>query len=214
MESISLAYLVLNPSIEVLCAQIEFLRPISSEFCLAIDSRTDADKIDIISSWKNVKYTIIEWRDDFAWARNQALGLVSGEWVLHLDVDEMPSYGMMQHLQHISEGNASKEELAYLYWRKNWYNGAKPQLYPPDDYHIRMFRNGSGEWYRPVHELVYINGIAEFYTRGTQAVPYVHDSRYIIHSKPGSDISKSSELYERIQKEKTDMMNPIKNKQG
>jgi tetratricopeptide (TPR) repeat protein len=29
------------------------------------------------------------WRDDFAWARNEALALATGDWILHLDADEV-----------------------------------------------------------------------------------------------------------------------------
>ena len=157
-ETIALASLIKDPAIEVLCAQVEYLRAAVSEFCFAIDSRTSQDKIDKIAAWPNTKHVIIEWQDDFAWARNQALPIVTSDWVLHLDPDELPSYGMMQHLQYVADGKAKPSELAYLYWRRNWCDGERSPVYPWD-YHIRMFRRGCGEWYRPVHEFVYINGM-------------------------------------------------------
>jgi len=56
------------------------------EICIADTGSTDGT-VAIARSF-GAKLTAIEWRDDFAWARNQALALATGAWVLVLDADE------------------------------------------------------------------------------------------------------------------------------
>ena len=56
------------------------------EICIADSGSTDAT-IAIAESF-GAKILHIEWRDDFAWARNQALAMASSPWIFVLDADE------------------------------------------------------------------------------------------------------------------------------
>jgi tetratricopeptide (TPR) repeat protein len=56
------------------------------EICIADTGSTDGT-VAIAESF-GAKLTSITWRDDFAWARNAALDLATGAWVLVLDADE------------------------------------------------------------------------------------------------------------------------------
>lgn len=197
-KNISIVYLVKNPQINFLCAQIEYMRNLCDEFCFAIDDRTNKDSIDIIHSWEGVKSTFIKWRDDFAWARNQALKLVTNDWTLHLDTDELPSIQAMNHLELVTDSNRHGDEIGYVYWRKNWFNGTKREELI-SDYHLRLWKSGRGEWYKPVHEQVMIDGITEDFTRGTNKAMYVNKENYIIHSKPFETMRESTELYDYIE---------------
>lgn len=199
MSELSIVYLVKDPPLAVLAAQVEYMRELADEFCFAVDSRTKQSTIDILQSWPGVKTTLIDWRDDFAWARNQALPLVTNPWTLHLDPDELPSIGAMVHIKWAIDPERQGDDVGWVYWFRNWWGGIRGEEMPYH-YHVRLFRSGRGEWYRPVHELVRLDGFGEDMTRGTYKAPLAGKEFYFIHSKPAEAIAEADELYNKIEK--------------
>lgn len=198
-SQLSVVYLVKNPPISVLAAQVEYMRELADEFCFAVDDRTDQKYIDLIQSWPGTKLTMIKWRDDFSWARNQALNLVTRPWTLHLDPDELPSIKAMKHIEWAIDPNRVGKEVGFVYWFRNWWGGERGEEMPYH-YHTRLWRSGRGEWYRPVHELVMLDGHGEDVTRGTYKAPLVDPAAYFIHSKPAEAIAEADKLYNSIEK--------------
>ena len=139
----------------------------------------------------------IEWRGDFAWARNQTLPYLGTEWTLHLDADELPSMAMMMHIEGVLY-DAPKGANAFLYFAQNFWGGRKELLVMESDWHLRLFRTRAAEWYKPVHEQVMLHGKQEGNTRGTPEVIKAPRSAYFINSKPAEMIEKSNELYTQI----------------
>jgi glycosyltransferase involved in cell wall biosynthesis len=101
--------------------------------------------------------------EGYAPAKNAALDLATGDWILSLDADERVSDGL-----HMDIGILLQQPLAMLadgytvprrnYLWERWlrYGG----LYP--DYQIRLFKRGKGSFKaRRVHESVAINGRIE-----------------------------------------------------
>jgi tetratricopeptide (TPR) repeat protein len=69
-----------------LAGALESVRGLVDEICIADSGSTDGT-IAIAESF-GAKIGRIVWRDDFAWARNQAIALASGAWIFMLDADE------------------------------------------------------------------------------------------------------------------------------
>lgn len=57
------------------------------EIVLGIDSRT-TDRTREIAETFGARIVTVDWRDDFAYARNLTLDAAQGDWILHLDADE------------------------------------------------------------------------------------------------------------------------------
>ena len=70
---------------------LQALQPIRDalecELIIADTGSTDRS-VEIAKKYAD-QFIEIEWRDDFAWARNQGLALASGEWFLYIDADEI-----------------------------------------------------------------------------------------------------------------------------
>lgn len=195
--NVSVAYLVKDPPLDRLAAQVEYLREIADEFVFSVDDRTDPETIDIIQSWPGVKTTMITWRNDFAWARNQALPLITNPWTLHVDPDELPTYKAITFIKGITEPGATKA-LGYQFWTPNWWGGIKGTELP-FHWHVRMFKSGHGLWYRKVHELVMLDRKQEGNTRGSICPPAPRDA-YIIHSKAADRFEVDQALYTQIER--------------
>jgi glycosyltransferase involved in cell wall biosynthesis len=67
------------------------------EICIVDTGSTDGT-VAIAESF-GAKISHIAWRDDFAWARNQALALATGAWILVLDADERLAPGSREALR-------------------------------------------------------------------------------------------------------------------
>ena len=93
--TVSAAFLVLDPPLDRLAALLELIRPVVHEAIVVVDDRTRPETVDVMSTWPNVKLIPFGWVDDFAAARNAALPHCTGDWVLHLDPDEIPSRAML-----------------------------------------------------------------------------------------------------------------------
>lgn len=143
---------------------------VADEICIVDTGSTDRT----IEIGKSFGATIIEreWRNDFAWARNEALNLASKRWVLMLDADE----------ELTPESKASLNELKSA----PAYNvGAWVRCYnESDDYRgtgamshslVRIFPSSSRIRFRGmIHEFV-------TWDNGAEGLPAVHTPIAIVH---------------------------------
>lgn len=121
----------------------------------------------------------IKWRDDFAWAKNQALARCHGQWVIFLDSDERLSESTRGNLRPLVEalsrgqlpagvsrvripGREIEEAPVDLveFWRENVDLAGQRLPREPDDLAVRLLRQQEGLRYRgEVHEqLVLVDG--------------------------------------------------------
>src|SRR5690349_12266803 len=168
---LSMALLVRDPPLERLVQQIDFMSSIVSEFIIVDTGSSERDIYMMAARNKHPfglpKVQVIRrpWKDDFAWARNEALPYVTRSWVLHLDPDEIPSIPMMNHLARIVNESPSRYgtnprafPAGILYNSRNYFDG---ELEGQQEFHwhVRLFRNGRGRWYRALDELVELDGL-------------------------------------------------------
>lgn len=199
MSHVGWAFLARDPEVSRLRSLVEYLRAVEDdeheggEFVFGLDTRTPQETFDLLAQWPGSKVIPIEWTDDFSAARNQVISQVESPWTISLDPDEMPSHAMLWEIHEIVR--RKNKDVAFLMWFRNFYGATNLRLPPfESDWHLRMWRTGVGEFYRPVHELVAINGKPEHQTRGSTAVK-IPDSRYIIHAKPPSTLIADTTLY-------------------
>ncbi len=201
--TISAAFLVLDPPLDRLALLIEYLRPVVSEFVVVVDDRTAAEASDTMTQW-GVTLVPFHWVDDFAEARNAALPHCHGDWILHLDPDEMPTAAMLDFLRMVDavpqadvdwQGTRYNAPRGYLFFTKNFYDGRQGEEYE-EHWHCRLFRRAAGIWYKSVHEQVMLDGMPESATRGTPLLVKAPLSAYLIHSRM-NDRAKD-ETYARI----------------
>lgn len=194
MKTVSTILLVLDPPLERLAALVEYLRTVSDEFIIVVDTRTNAEAVNIMSEWYDVKLVPFEWCDDFAAARNAALPHVTRPWTLHVDPDELPSFELMEF---IAQATTSDEgPTGWLIWTPNWWGGVKgPE--EPYHWHLRLWKSGHGRFYRRVHELVELDGQNEQWSRGVTALMAPKKAR-LIHSKPWDRLYIDQDYYESL----------------
>ena len=114
---------------------------------------------------KQLKVTTFEFRKDFAALKNHTKSQCSGDYIFHIDADEIPNEILLQQLPTILEINdtdlvwvprvnivngITDFHLNLWKWRtteKGWIN------FP--DYQARIFRNADHiKWVKPVHEVI------------------------------------------------------------
>lgn len=189
--TISAAFLVKDPPLDRLAALVEFLRPVVQQFVIVVDDRTAAEAVDTMIEWPGVEIVYWRWVDDFAAARNAALPVCNGDWVLHLDPDELPSTAMIEFLRSVDAspwrdehwmGAVYPAPRGYLFFTKNYFDGRQGAEWE-EHWHCRLFRRGKGVWYKPVHEQVMLESMPESRTRNTAILPKAPRSACIIHSR-------------------------------
>jgi len=203
--TVSAAFLVKDPPIDRLAMLVEYLRPVVSDFVFVVDDRTAAETVDQIGALGG---TVIpfRWCDDFSAARNAALPHCRGDWTLIVDPDELPSAAMLDFVAMVDadewadvpwQGSTYHAPCGYLFFTKNFEDGAQGPEWE-EHWHCRLFRTDRAKWYRPVHELVNLDGMAESTIRGTSLLPKAPRSAYLIHSKTSDKAPASTELYVAI----------------
>lgn len=187
---ITLAMLVKDPPLDRMAALLEYVQPVVSQTVVVVDDRTSSRARDVMATW-DVQLVSFTWCDDFAAARNAALPHVRGDWVLHLDPDELPSHAMLDFLRAVDASEWSDVEWydhtylaprGYLFFTRNFFDGRRGDEWE-EHWHCRLFRAGRGEWYKPVHELVLLDGRMEAGTRETPYLPKAPRSACLIHSR-------------------------------
>lgn len=86
MPTLSIVMIVRNEA-AVLGDCLASVRDIADEIVIGDTGSTDDTKA--VAQRFNATAIDIPWRDDFAWARNQVLAAANGDWLLHMDADEV-----------------------------------------------------------------------------------------------------------------------------
>ena len=189
--TVSAAFLVKDPPLARLALLVEYLRPVVSELVIVVDDRTAAETVGTMSAWRDVTMVPFRWVDDFAAARNAALPHVTGDWVLHLDPDEMPTAAMLDFIRTVDSAPQGDVEWqgatyygprGYLFFTESFYDGVKAPEWE-EHWHCRLFKRGSGRWYKKVHEQVALEGHPEDATRGSPWLPKAPRGAFLIHSR-------------------------------
>src|SRR3972149_4850415 len=71
MSTVGLSMIVLNEHVDRLAALVEYLKPTVSDFVIADTGSGDIDLDEPLYNTWGVKVMRVEWRKDFAWARNE-----------------------------------------------------------------------------------------------------------------------------------------------
>lgn len=193
---LSVHLMVLNPPLDRLALLVNYLSILADEFVI-VDTGSDQSAIEIMSGWDKVRLTH-ETFTNFSETRNKGLALHQYEWTLGIDPDELPSVGMMSHMNAVIKDEVNRPQaLGWLYWTVNFWGGVLGET-RSYHWHCRLWRTEAGKLYRPVHELVSLNGVPEDITRGTKVLPAAPELAYLIHSKPLEEIEKADRLYEQL----------------
>ena len=189
--TVTLAMLVREPPLDRMAMLLEYVQPVVSQTVVVVDDRTSSRARDVMAAW-GVEQVPFTWCDDFAAARNAALPHVRGDWVLHLDPDELPSHAMLDFIRTVDaspwqpfiewQGQRYHDPLGYLFFTHNWFDGRKGEEYE-EHWHCRLFRAARGQWYKPVHEQVALDMMPEAHTRGTNLLPKAPRAAVLIHSR-------------------------------
>ena len=189
--TVTAAFLVKDPPLDRLALLVEYLRPVVSEFVIVVDDRTAVEAADTMSAWRDVTLVPFRWVDDFATARNAALPHCHGDWVLHLDPDEMPTAAMLDFIRTVDsatqtdvdwQGTRYMAPRGYLFFTKNFFDGRQGEEWE-EHWHCRLFQRRAGLWYKPVHEQVMLEAMPEAHTRGTPLLPKAPLGAFLIHSR-------------------------------
>lgn len=204
--TVSAAFLVKEPPLDRLSALVEYLRPVVTDFVMVVDDRTAAETTQTIAQWEGINVVPFRWVDDFSAGRNAALPHCNGDWTLIVDPDELPSRAMLDFVALIDasewgdvrwDGMTYPAPRGYLFFTKNYEDGRQGPEWE-EHWHVRLFRTKAASWYRPVHELVMLDGYPEHVTRGTPLLPKAPRSAYLIHSKTSAVAPEATDLYVRI----------------
>lgn len=193
---LSVHMMVLRPPIDRLALLVQYLDIIADEFVIVDTGSSDKDK-STMQSWDKVRI-IEETFTNFSETRNKGLEQHQHEWTLGIDPDELPSVGMISHMNAVIKDQVARPfALGWLYWTVNYWGGVRG---PERTYHwhCRLWRSANGRLYKPVHEQVALNGIPEDQTRGTNLLPAAPKLAYLIHSKHEDDLKNADELYEKL----------------
>ena len=196
--SVAFTMLMREPDLARLRSLVEYLRPLSEEFIFVVDDRTRIETVNTLRTWPGVEIRPFHWIDDFAAARNTGLAYINSDWTCYFDPDEMPTAFLWDFIRRISRGEGDAKAKGYLFNTYNYYGGQNLYQLVESDWHLRMWRTGHGKFYRPVHELVEIDGEPESSTRGKTVVKCLDEGAHIIHAKPAERITDDDAYYARI----------------
>lgn len=142
---------------------------VEDEVVITFDSKNGSKDVEEYLRAKSVNgefsWHSYEFDGDFAKLKNHTKDMCSGDFIFHLDADEIPNEILMEQLPQIIEMNdvdliwvprvntvdgLTQEHIQKWQWRvseKGWVN------YP--DYQARIFRNSDDiKWVKPVHEVI------------------------------------------------------------
>jgi glycosyltransferase involved in cell wall biosynthesis len=184
--TVTAAFLVKDPPLDRLALLLAYLRPIVSEVVIVVDDRTAT-----MPAWPGVKLVPFTWCDDFSAARNAALPHCTGDWILHLDPDELPSAAMLDFIRTVDaepQIDVEWQDVRYyaprgwLFFTRNWFDGVQAPEYE-EHWHCRLFRRDAGRWYKRIHEQIALEGMPEEETRGTPGLPKAPLAAVLLHSR-------------------------------
>lgn len=164
MPRLSVVMIVKNES-HCLADCLESAQSIADEIVIADTGSTD-DTVSIAKRF-GARTDRIEWQNDFAAARNHSIDMATGDWLLHLDADEVVDAAGAQRIRELvdrdGEGADAIEVTLANYcnemraWRWVAATPGDPMARGFSGYIaaplLRLFRNHRGYRYRePVHE--------------------------------------------------------------
>ncbi|MFO7973983.1 MAG: tetratricopeptide repeat protein [Candidatus Hydrogenedentota bacterium] len=164
MPTLSVVMIVKNEA-ECLGKCLASVRDIADE--LVIGDTGSTDQTVAVAERFHARVFEIPWRDDFAWARNRVLEAATGDWLLHLDADEvLDAQGAAQIRAVVDADGAGADAIEvtlanYCDDPRSWRWVAVAPDDPMARGHagyvgaplLRLFRNKQGFEYRePVHE--------------------------------------------------------------
>jgi Flp pilus assembly protein TadD len=164
MPTLSVVMIVKDEA-DCLADCLESVRAVADEFVVADTGSSDGTMA--IARDFGARVVSVPWEDDFAEARNQALAAATGDWLLHLDADEVVDPGGARCIREIVDadgGGADAIEVTLANycddarsWRWTPVSPGDPLARGHAGYIavglLRLFRNGMGFEYRePVHE--------------------------------------------------------------
>jgi glycosyltransferase involved in cell wall biosynthesis len=133
---ISMNMLVLNEA-EYLAKILAYLKPNVDEMIVLVDDRTTDNSYQIAQAYTDV----VAWHTldmDFGAARNRAIMLSRGQWILQIDADEWPQMQLLKFFRKVDEENKPSVG-AVLSIHDNRIDG-RPVLGAEKQPHIRFFR--------------------------------------------------------------------------
>jgi tetratricopeptide (TPR) repeat protein len=156
------------------------------EICIVDTGSTDGT-VAIAESF-GARIGRVEWRDDFAWARNQALALATGAWIFVLDADEQlapRSRELLRALRSVRPDGSGR-------WiRCRNYNDAERETVSSTNAIIRIFPNDPELRYRgTLHE--YVGRVGD-----DGALPSERTAIEILHRGYTHDVMQSRNKAER-----------------
>jgi tetratricopeptide (TPR) repeat protein len=120
------------------------------EICIVDTGSTDAT-VAIAESF-GAKINFATWRDDFAWARNQALAMATGAWIFVLDADERLAPGSREPLRDLRR---VKPDGRGRWIRCRNYNDPAREIVASTNAIVRIFPNDPAIRYQgTLHEFV------------------------------------------------------------
>jgi GT2 family glycosyltransferase/tetratricopeptide (TPR) repeat protein len=141
------ACLIVKDEEVMLPACLESLRDVVDEI-VVYDTGSSDGTLEIARE-AGAKVVEGEWVDSFATARNAALGLASGEWVLSIDADERLQTDPSLLRTQLADPRSEVE--AYLVAIENLHGPGNPRSVHTA---IRVFRRRSASWRHRLHEQV------------------------------------------------------------
>jgi hypothetical protein len=142
--TLSLAILAGGPAHRVR-ALLELMRPHVDELVLAVDRAHDPGTLEACADLADRRLTY-EVSDSPARLIAWLLHHCSGEWILRLDDDEIPSAALLEALPQLC---AERHPSAFLFRRAWLYPAADRYIVSSpwkDDFHRRLLRNLPGQW--------------------------------------------------------------------
>lgn len=210
IPGISLHLMTRNPPMDRLAALIAFVQPYVRETVIVNTGMPDEDRA-TIASWhrqigidSDVHIVDAEFTD-FASTRNKGLERHRCEWTMHLDTDEFPSAGMMAHIVWATSPAGQRSNpnaVGYLYFTYGWEDGRYYESVA-HDWHTRLFRTEGSYYYRALHELVAIGGVAETEMRRSAKLPAAPTSAFLIHSYRPDRTGAKAALYTALASSET-----------
>ena len=175
------------------------------EIVITFDSRNGSKSVEDYLRTKSVNgefnWHPFDFNGNFSDLKNYTKSMCSGDYIFHLDADEIPHETLMKQLPQVLEINnvdliwlprvntvdgITEEHIQKWGWKvseKGWVN------YP--DYQARVFRNTEEiKWIKSVHEI--ISGASNF----SHLPPYEELS--LIHHKTIQKQEKQNKLYEEL----------------
>lgn len=205
---LSVHFMVKRPEMDRFAEKVAFMSQVADEIVIVDTGSSESDK-ELMRTWDGFLGTEVRVHEtqfvDFATTRNEGLKLHTRQWTFGMDWDELPSMALMHVLDAVAHrGYRDKTEeykkaVGFLVLTHAWWAGQKgPQ--GESDWHIRLWLTGKGELYRPVHELVRLNGKAEYQTRNTPQCPKLPAHNYLIHSKGFEEMVRADQMYAEMQR--------------